>query len=87
MPGFVKEQLKNNLWCCTSCKTLSLSLSFFKVRGNSSSSSNGFDLQAIRNTDGNDVCVDCGAPSKFVGSTLMAIPNNPLFLVNVFLIG
>ncbi|XP_029192414.2 arf-GAP with GTPase, ANK repeat and PH domain-containing protein 1-like isoform X2 [Acropora millepora] len=34
-----------------------------KVRGNSSSSSNGFDLQAIRSTDGNDVCVDCGAPN------------------------
>ncbi|XP_068716325.1 arf-GAP with GTPase, ANK repeat and PH domain-containing protein 1-like isoform X2 [Montipora foliosa] len=34
-----------------------------KVRGNSSSSSNGVDIQSIRNTDGNNVCVDCGAPS------------------------
>lgn len=38
----------------------------FQTRGNSSSSSNGFDMQSIRNTDGNDVCVDCGVPSKLV---------------------
>lgn len=34
-----------------------------KTRGSSSSSANGFDMLSIRNTDGNDVCVDCGAPN------------------------
>lgn len=34
-----------------------------KSRGNSSSSANGHDMQSIRNMEGNEVCVDCGAPS------------------------
>ncbi|KAJ7375302.1 Arf-GAP with GTPase, ANK repeat and PH domain-containing protein 3 [Desmophyllum pertusum] len=34
-----------------------------KSRGNSNSSANGHDMQSIRNMDGNDVCVDCGAPN------------------------
>ena len=37
---------------------------FFQSRGNSSSSANGHDMQSIRNMEGNEVCVDCGAPSK-----------------------
>ena len=36
----------------------------FQSRGNSSSSANGHDMQSIRNMEGNEVCVDCGAPSK-----------------------
>ncbi|XP_078377192.1 arf-GAP with GTPase, ANK repeat and PH domain-containing protein 1-like isoform X2 [Oculina patagonica] len=34
-----------------------------KSRGNSSSSTNGHDMQSIRNMEGNEVCVDCGAPN------------------------
>lgn len=34
-----------------------------KSRGNSSSSTNGQNMQSIRNMEGNEVCVDCGAPS------------------------
>ena len=54
---------------------------FFQSRGNSSSSANGHDMQSIRSMEGNEVCVDCGAPSK-LGLLLLFHLRNALYVEN-----
>ena len=46
----------------------------FQSRGNTSSSANSHDMQSIRNMEGNEVCVDCGAASKLGVLLLFFVP-------------